>query len=86
MRGPDGAHRSQAVGLARTRGGATHVHADDGPKRLDVITDIEDAAKFVRANWGDGGKEPKVGVMGWSYGGYMTLNALVNAPDLSSPT
>ena len=31
MCGTDGAYRSEAVGLARTRRGATHVHADDGP-------------------------------------------------------
>ncbi|APR83200.1 Acylamino-acid-releasing enzyme [Minicystis rosea] len=56
--------------------GKAWLHADDGPKRLDVITDIEDAAKYIRAHWGDGGKEPKVGVMGWSYGGYSTLAAM----------
>src|SRR5262249_47716324 len=47
-------------------------HADDGPKRLDVITDIEDAAKFIRKNW----KVGKVGVYGGSYGGYSTLVAM----------
>ena len=31
VRGSDGAYRSEAVGLARTRGGAPYVHADDGP-------------------------------------------------------
>jgi dipeptidyl aminopeptidase/acylaminoacyl peptidase len=56
--------------------GKKWLHADDGPRRLDVITDIEDAAKYIRANWGDGGKPPKVGVMGWSYGGYSTLVAM----------
>ncbi len=53
--------------------GKTWLHADDGPKRLDVITDIEDCARFIRKSWGDGGKEPKVGIMGGSYGGYSTL-------------
>jgi dipeptidyl aminopeptidase/acylaminoacyl peptidase len=56
--------------------GKSWLHADDGPKRLDVITDIEDCAKFIRAHWGEGGKAPKVGVMGWSYGGYSTLVAM----------
>ena len=32
--------------------GKTWFHADDGPKRLDVITDIEDAAKYIRARLG----------------------------------
>lgn len=53
--------------------GKTWLHADDGPKRLEVITDIEDCARFIRKSWGDGGKEPKVGIMGGSYGGYSTL-------------
>jgi len=50
--------------------------ADDGPKRLKVVTDIEDAALFIRKNWAEGGREPKIGVMGWSYGGYSTLYAM----------
>ncbi len=53
--------------------GKTWLHADDGPKRLDVITDIEDAARFIRANWGAGDKQPRIGIMGGSYGGYATL-------------
>lgn len=48
-------------------------HADDGPKRLAVITDIEDASKFVRTAWAKGGAPPKVGIYGGSYGGYATL-------------
>ncbi|AUX41468.1 hypothetical protein SOCE26_028810 [Sorangium cellulosum] len=53
--------------------GKTWLHADDGAKRLDVITDIEDAAKFVRATFGHEGRPPKVGVFGGSYGGYSAL-------------
>ena len=53
--------------------GKAWFHADDGPKRLGVITDIEDAAKYIRANFGKDGKAPKVGIMGGSYGGYSTL-------------
>jgi dipeptidyl aminopeptidase/acylaminoacyl peptidase len=53
--------------------GKAWFHADDGPKRLGVITDIEDAAKYIRANWGKNGKAPKVGIIGGSYGGYSTL-------------
>lgn len=56
--------------------GKAWLHADDGPKRLGVITDIEDCAKFIRANWGSGGKPPKIGVTGGSYGGYSTLMAM----------
>jgi dipeptidyl aminopeptidase/acylaminoacyl peptidase len=53
--------------------GKTWIHADDGPKRLDVLTDIEDAAKYARKAFAEGGKEPKVGIYGGSYGGYATL-------------
>ncbi|MBI1945528.1 MAG: S9 family peptidase [Deltaproteobacteria bacterium] len=53
--------------------GKSWIHADDGAKRLQVITDIEDAARFVRASWGKGGKAPKVGIFGGSYGGYSVL-------------
>ncbi len=56
--------------------GKAWLHADDGPKRLGVITDIEDAAKFIRANWGKDGKAPKIGVTGGSYGGYSVLMAM----------
>lgn len=52
--------------------GKAWLHADDQAKRLNVITDIEDAAKFIRANW----KVTKIGVMGGSYGGYSTLMAM----------
>jgi dipeptidyl aminopeptidase/acylaminoacyl peptidase len=56
--------------------GKTWLHADDGPKRLAIITDIEDAAKWARKAFAEGGKEPKVGVFGGSYGGYSTLMAM----------
>jgi dipeptidyl aminopeptidase/acylaminoacyl peptidase len=53
--------------------GKTWLHADDGPKRLAVITDIEDAGKWARTHFAAGGVEPKVGVYGGSYGGYSAL-------------
>ncbi len=53
--------------------GKSWIHADDGAKRLTVLTDIEDASKFVRSQWAVGGKTPKVGIFGGSYGGYSTL-------------
>jgi dipeptidyl aminopeptidase/acylaminoacyl peptidase len=53
--------------------GKTWLEADNGPKRLAVITDIDDCGKWVRANWGRNGKAPKVGITGGSYGGYSTL-------------
>ena len=56
--------------------GKAWLHADDGAKRLDVITDIEDIAKYLRSTWVGNGKATKIGVMGGSYGGYSTLMAM----------
>lgn len=56
--------------------GKKWLDSDNGPKRLEVITDIEDVAKYIRANWGKDGKPPKIGVTGGSYGGYATLMAM----------
>lgn len=53
--------------------GKTWIQSDDGPKRLNVITDIQDAARFARQKWAQGGKAPRVGIFGGSYGGYSSL-------------
>jgi dipeptidyl aminopeptidase/acylaminoacyl peptidase len=53
--------------------GKAWLHADDGPKRLGIITDIEDAAKWARRKFAAGGQEPRVGIYGGSYGGYSVL-------------
>jgi len=56
--------------------GKTWIHADDGAKRLAVITDIEDASKHIRSAWSKDGKAPKLGVFGGSYGGYSVQVAM----------
>lgn len=56
--------------------GRSWIHADDGAKRATIIGDIEDCAKFIRTNWAQGGKAPKIGVFGGSYGGYSVLMAM----------
>jgi dipeptidyl aminopeptidase/acylaminoacyl peptidase len=56
--------------------GRKWLDADNGPKRLEVIGDIEDASRYVRAQYARNGKPPKVGVMGGSYGGYAALIAM----------
>ncbi len=56
--------------------GKAWLHSDNGPKRLEVITDIEDASKYIRSAWAKNGVAPKIGVMGGSYGGYSTLMAM----------
>jgi dipeptidyl aminopeptidase/acylaminoacyl peptidase len=53
--------------------GKTWLDSDNGPKRLQVITDIDDCGKWIRANWSRNGKQPKIGITGGSYGGYSTL-------------
>jgi len=56
--------------------GKAWLHADDGPKRLGVITDIEDLSRYLRTAWAKDGRAPKLGVVGGSYGGYSTLMAM----------
>jgi dipeptidyl aminopeptidase/acylaminoacyl peptidase len=56
--------------------GKAWLASDDGPKRLSVVTDIEDAAGYVRTAFAVNGVSPKVGVVGGSYGGYSTLMAM----------
>jgi len=56
--------------------GRTWLDADNGPKRLKIWTDIEDAATWARTTFAVNGKSPKVGVMGGSYGGYSALVAM----------
>jgi dipeptidyl aminopeptidase/acylaminoacyl peptidase len=48
--------------------GKSWLNADNGAKRLDIITDIEDCAKHWRAKG-----TRKLGITGGSYGGYSTL-------------
>ncbi len=56
--------------------GKKWLDADNGPRRLAIITDIEDCARYIRAAWGKDGRAPKIGVMGGSYGGYSSLMAM----------
>lgn len=56
--------------------GKTWLDADNGRKRLSILSDIEDAAAWARKTFAANGRAPKVGVMGGSYGGYSTLIAM----------
>jgi len=53
--------------------GKAWLDADNGPKRLDVISDIDDAGKALRARFSRNGKAPKIAITGGSYGGYSVL-------------
>ena len=50
--------------------GKAWLDADNGAKRLDVISDIDDAGKALRERFTRNGKAPKVAITGGSYGGY----------------
>lgn len=50
--------------------GKSWLNSDNGPKRLQVITDIEDCARYIKGAWAFEGVPPKIGISGGSYGGY----------------
>lgn len=56
--------------------GRKWLDADNGSKRLDVVTDIEDCAIHLKKAWAKNGVAPKIGVTGGSYGGYSAQLAM----------
>lgn len=60
--------------------GKAYSHLDDKDKRLDSVKDVEYAVKWLRER--DDVIPDKIAVYGRSYGGFMTLAALVFYPDL----
>ncbi|HET6529047.1 MAG TPA: S9 family peptidase [Actinoplanes sp.] len=78
------ADRGIAVFAPNVRGssgfGRSFVNADNGPLRYAAIADVEACVTYLIAG---GIADPaRVGCMGRSYGGYLTLAALVSYPDL----
>ena len=66
--------------MSREHGfGKSYHHLDDVGKRLDSVKDLEFLAKHLIET--GVAKEDQLAVMGASYGGYMTLSALVHSPD-----
>lgn len=53
--------------------GKSWLRADNGPRRLDVISDIRDCARHIKKSWAKDGVVPRVGIYGGSYGGYSTF-------------
>ena len=47
--------------------------ADNGPLRVAAATDLEAASRCLRQRFTREGVVPKVGILGWSYGGNQTL-------------
>lgn len=76
--------RGIAVFAPNVRGssgfGRSFVNADNGPLRYAAITDVESCVKhLVSTGVADPGR---IGCMGRSYGGYLTLAALTTYPDM----
>ncbi|HSG40921.1 MAG TPA: S9 family peptidase [Thermoanaerobaculia bacterium] len=60
--------------------GKRFVNLDNGPLRVDAVRDIKACADFLV---GRGIGDPKrLGIMGGSYGGYMTMAGVTDYPDL----
>jgi dipeptidyl aminopeptidase/acylaminoacyl peptidase len=60
--------------------GKKFVNLDNGPLRVEGVKDIKDCVDFlVRQRIAD---PKRIGIMGGSYGGYMTLAGLTEYPDL----
>ncbi|WIM95088.1 S9 family peptidase [Actinoplanes oblitus] len=74
--------RGIAVFAPNVRGssgfGRSFVNADNGPLRYDAIEDVRSCVRHLR----DSGLAGRVGLMGRSYGGYLTLAALCAFPAL----
>jgi len=60
--------------------GRAYEQADDGPKRLDGLTDLGSVATWLKGQpWADG---ERLVVWGGSYGGYMTLMGMTRQSDV----
>jgi dipeptidyl-peptidase-4 len=78
------AHRGYVVWQAENRGGAGRGHAFETPIYHKLgVTELADQVAGVKYLVSLGFADPqRVGIRGWSYGGFMTINALLNAPDV----
>lgn len=55
------------------RCGAEWADADNGPRKPEAQKDIDACGRYVRTRFTRDGRAPKVGILGWSYGGNQTL-------------
>ena len=78
------AHRGYVVWQSENRGGMGRGHAfETGIYRNLGVTELADQVAGVKYAISLGFVDPeRVGIRGWSYGGFMTANALLNAPDV----
>ncbi len=78
------ANQGYVMWQAENRGGAGRGHAFETPVYHKLgVTELADQVAGVQYLISLGFVDPqRIGIQGWSYGGFMTLNALLNAPDL----
>jgi dipeptidyl-peptidase-4 len=78
------AHRGYVVWQAENRGGAGRGHAFEIPIYHKLgINELADQVAGVKYLVSLGLADPqRIGITGWSYGGFMTANALLNAPEV----
>jgi dipeptidyl aminopeptidase/acylaminoacyl peptidase len=60
--------------------GRTFVHADDKEKRFAAIDDVADCVRFLVDN--QLADPTRIACAGWSYGGFLTMAAMMFHPDL----
>jgi dipeptidyl-peptidase-4 len=77
------AQRGYVIWTLDNRGGMGRGHAFETPLfRRFGKTEVEDQVTGVRHLISMGFVDPaRIGVTGWSYGGFMTLSCMLNAPD-----
>jgi dipeptidyl-peptidase 4 len=78
------AYRGFVIWQLDNRGSTGRGHAFETPinRRMGKV-ELADQLDGIRYLVGQGFVDPnRIGINGWSYGGYMTINALLNAPDI----
>ncbi len=78
------AHKGYVIWQAENRGGAGRGHVFETSIYHHLgVTELADQKAGVGHLLSMGFVDPqRVGIQGWSYGGFMTLNALLNAPEM----
>lgn len=77
------AHRGFVIWQLDNRGSAGRGHAFESPIYHNLgVTELADQKAGIERLISMGFVDPaRIGIYGWSYGGFMTLNAVLNAPD-----
>jgi dipeptidyl-peptidase-4 len=78
------AHRGFVIWEAENRGGVGRGHAFETPVfhqlgAIELTDQVAGVEYLLSLGFAD---RRRVGIRGWSYGGFMTVNALLNAPDV----